>query len=120
MTLLRFPRRPRVASAGGAGTADGTLRASVETLEPRRLMAAGTSELRVEVGGGSTFTDSAGETWAADRGFTGGVVSTVEFPVSGTADKKLYYTFRRNEFTYALPATNGDYTLRLLFADPVY
>jgi N-acetylneuraminic acid mutarotase len=99
----------------------GASAARVEALEVRRLMAAGTTELRVEVGGGgSSYIDGAGALWAADHGFSGGEASAIEFPVAGTADKRLYYTFRRNEFTYALPATNGDYTLRLLFADPIY
>ena len=80
----------------------------------------GTTTLRVETGGSSTFTDSAGRTWSADSGFTGGTASTGSYAVANTADDKLYFTRRWGNFSYARAVTNGVYTLRLHFADPLY
>ena len=82
--------------------------------------APGTTTLRIETGGSSSFTDSAGRVWSADSGFSGGTASTGSFSVAGTVDDKLYYTRRWGNFTYARAVTNGLYTLRLHFTDPLY
>ena len=45
--------------------------------------------LRVNAGG-SSFTDSAGHTYAADTGFAGGMTLASAYDVQGTADDQLY------------------------------
>jgi N-acetylneuraminic acid mutarotase len=82
--------------------------------------AAGTTTLRIDAGGDSAYTDTAGRTWSADTGFLGGTVSRGSFPVAGTSDDKLYYTRRWGNFAYQKPVANGSYQLRLYFMDPFY
>ena len=77
----------------------------------------GGTTLRVDAAGNSTFIDSSGKSWAKDAGFTGGYANTGTFAVAGTIDDALYATRRTGDFTYSAPVANGDYTLRLLFAD---
>jgi N-acetylneuraminic acid mutarotase len=107
-------------SGAACGTPARGIPAAVESLEDRRLFAAGTTRLWIEAGSTTTYVDSSKRTWGADRGFSGGGISSSAFAVANTTDDRLYYTRRAGVFTYSLPATNGDYTLRLLFADPTY
>ncbi len=122
------PRRPTPAAAQGRP-------ARTEPLEARCLMHGGHDH----VGGGAAlhpaagsvfvdvgnvtvpFTDSAGATtWAPDAGFTGGKRLRGRFPVAGTEDDGLFTTRRQGKtLAYAVPATDGDYTLSLLFVDTV-
>jgi N-acetylneuraminic acid mutarotase len=74
--------------------------------------------LRINAGG-TLYKDSTLDLWQADRGFTGGGAGTDSFPVSGTSDQYLYYTRRYGNFSYTLPADNGNYTLKLYFAERV-
>src|SRR5687768_16185340 len=76
--------------------------------------------IRIDVGNRSNYTDTAGKVWLSDRGYGGGTLSAGAYDVANTSDDKLYYTRRCGNFNYSLPAENGQYTLRLLFADPVY
>lgn len=76
----------------------------------------GTSLLRIN-SGGSAFTDSNGDSWAADAGFTGGGTYTTGYNVSGTSDQALYRTERTGNFSYAFNVDNGDYTVTLKFAE---
>jgi len=75
---------------------------------------------RIDAGGsGGTFS---GVSWAADAYFTGGVVSNLPNPIANTTDDGLYTTERSTSadtlgFSYALPVTNGTYTVRLHFAE---
>lgn len=81
---------------------------------------AGTSTLRIEVGGSKSYTDAAGRIWSADAGFSGGTVSTGTYSVANTADDALYSTRRWGTFSYSRPVGNGAYQLKLHFADPIY
>jgi len=79
-----------------------------------------TTVYRIDCGGsGGTFS---GVSWAADAYFTGGVVSNLPNPIANTTDDGLYTTQRSTSadnlgFSYALPVTNGTYTVRLHFAE---
>src|SRR4051812_34689947 len=88
-----------------------------EALESRKLLAAST--LRIDAGG-SGFVESSGKTWAADRGFTGGVVAATGGDVAGTTSDQLFLTRRYGDFAYSLPIKNGDYRVRLLLMDPIH
>ena len=90
----------------------------MEALETRRLLAATT--IRVDVGSSTSFTESSGKTWGADRGFTGGTVSTGSGDVAGTSSDRLFNSRRYGDFSYSLPIANGAYRVRLLFMDPVF
>ena len=75
--------------------------------------------------GGPNYTDSLGVLWAADECFTGGTQTSTSSTITGTSDPALYQTQRTeaasgSSFTYTIPVANGDYFLRLLFAETTY
>jgi hypothetical protein len=65
--------------------------------------------------GGPNYTDSKGQLWQADFGFTGGTGGSVSGAVAGTSDPLLYDDFRRNPTSYSFPIANGQYQLNLYF-----
>ena len=107
----------RVRAVNGAGASGWSNVADATTTETPAPPPAGGSVLRVDAGGASGFTDSAGKFWAADAFFTGGYANTGTFAVAGTVDDALYATRRTGAFTYSRAVENGEYTLRLLFTD---
>jgi len=54
--------------------------------------------------------------WAPDNDFDGGQLASYADPVSGTDDPELYETERWGNFSYAIPAAPGKYTVVLHFA----
>lgn len=80
------------------------------------------SVLRVNAGG-SKFTDKAGRVWAADKGFDSGMTNSVSSAIAGTEDDKLFQTSRYDNaksaqlLNYKFSLSNGNYTLRMLFAE---
>ena len=80
---------------------------------------AGTTVLHVNCGGG-VYTAN-GVTWSADQYGSGG--ATYTYPnrdILGTTEDGRYLSVRYSEgtnFTYALPAAPGNYTLKLHFAE---
>jgi hypothetical protein len=54
--------------------------------------------------------------WSPDDYFDGGQMATYSEPVSGTDDPEMYETERWGNFSYAIPASPGRYTVTLLFA----
>jgi chitodextrinase len=82
----------------------------------------GTSNtIRVNAGG-PAYVDSLGQTWAADTGYSGGTATTASATVTGTSDPTLFKTERYTSsvstpMTYTFSVPNGDYTVRLYFAE---
>ncbi|QJE97074.1 malectin domain-containing carbohydrate-binding protein [Luteolibacter luteus] len=77
--------------------------------------------IRVNAGGPS-YVDSNSQTWAADNGFTSGSTSTFANPIAGTVNDAIYQTFRYDDtpsspLDYSFPVTNGQYEVRLHFAE---
>jgi fibronectin type 3 domain-containing protein len=105
----------RVRATSNAGFSDYSSVMSNTTL--------GTSLLQ-DVGGGA-FTDSLGNQWVADNAAewsAGTVVSTGAVAIANTVDDYLYYTRRyagNPTMTFTYPANNGNYTLKLYFAETV-
>lgn len=67
--------------------------------------------------GGPVVTFS-GQTWAADKNFSGG--STYSYgstAIANTTNDAIYQTERFGNFNYAVPVTNGSYTVKLHFAE---
>ena len=88
------------------------------SVRPRAL---GPAVLRVNCGGGS-FTDLLGNVWAADFGFNTGVAETSTGAIAGTDDDGLYQARRFDrshgaELKYTFPLPDGEYELRLHFAE---
>jgi YVTN family beta-propeller protein len=72
--------------------------------------------------GGPQYTDTAGQVWAADFGFTGGSTTTVSNQIFGTSDPALYQRDRWDpgaapEMSYAFNVPNGTYTVKLHFVE---
>jgi N-acetylneuraminic acid mutarotase len=85
---------------------------------------AGTNIFRVNAGGTNGYADSFGNYWPADNYWvnTPGTSVTGVFnqPVWNTDDDKLYVDTRGGEFTYNVPVANGQYKVRLHFAEVVF
>lgn len=75
--------------------------------------------IRIKAGLFNAFTDSSGNVWLPDQGFTDG--DTTDRPddmqIANTKDPELYRTERygMTSFSYAVP--NGKYTVKLHFAE---
>ena len=67
--------------------------------------------------GGNAYLSVDGISYEADTAYTGGNTITRSNTISGTADDTLYQSERYGTFSYALPLTNGDYTITLQFSE---
>ncbi|HME13711.1 MAG TPA: malectin domain-containing carbohydrate-binding protein [Candidatus Acidoferrum sp.] len=72
--------------------------------------------------GGPAYTDSKGQLWLADTGFSGGTPSHVADTIAGTSDPALYQTGRYNQsrttgLAYTFQVPNGQYHVNLYFAE---
>jgi prepilin-type processing-associated H-X9-DG protein len=76
--------------------------------------------LRVNAGG-PAYTTAAGESFAADTGFRGGLARGGSFEVAGTEDDALYSSRRfGRRMVFSRLVANGAYTLKLHFAEPEF
>lgn len=72
--------------------------------------------------GGSAYTDSNGQVWQADTGFSGGNAGSTAQQIGGTPDQALYQYGRYNNsgaapLVYTFAVANGSYHVNLLFAE---
>lgn len=73
--------------------------------------------VRIRCGGGA-YTDGFKRVWAADSFFTGGSSYISSGAIGYTTDPGLYLAERCGpQFAYKIPVSNGDYTVRLHFAE---
>jgi len=89
------------------------------SVRPRALTPA---LVRIDVGSTVPFVDSLGQTWSADTGFNTGIAETSTGAIAGTEDDGIYQTRRYDrsygaEMKYTLPLADGEYELRLHFAE---
>ncbi|MBA1147359.1 thrombospondin type 3 repeat-containing protein [Ectothiorhodospiraceae bacterium WFHF3C12] len=80
-----------------------------------------TSVMRVNAGG-STYVDAHGREWRSDEGYNTGEMATADVPIEGTSDDPIFQTVRWDppegpELSYSFGVPNGDYVVRLLFAE---
>ena len=78
--------------------------------------ALGQQPIRVNCGGPS-FTDSKGQVWQADTGFSGGTEETISGVVAGTSDPLLFEDYRWNPSGYSFAVPNGSYHVNLYFVE---
>ncbi|MGC1485814.1 MAG: malectin domain-containing carbohydrate-binding protein [Candidatus Acidiferrum sp.] len=78
------------------------------------LTAAAQTPIRVNCGGPS-YTDSKGQLWQADFGFSGGTEVSTTAAVAGTSDPILYDDSRKDPASYSFKVPNGQYQLNLYF-----
>jgi Malectin domain len=82
---------------------------------------ANVSEVRIGAGTSSSFVDTEGHTWVADRYFKGGTAgSNPELEVTATLKPQLFRSWRQGDFTYSIPLKPGVYELTLHFVEPVF
>lgn len=65
--------------------------------------------------GGPTYTDSKGQVWQADFGFSGGTSETISNTVAGTSDPLLYESYHWDPTSYSFKVPNGQYQVNLYF-----
>jgi hypothetical protein len=71
--------------------------------------------------GGAAYTDSTGQVWSADTGYTGGYPWFTPATVRNTTEPALYQTVRfGSSFQYLFNVPNGSYTVTLKFAEPFF
>lgn len=75
--------------------------------------------LRIESGSTTAYTDSLGQTWAADHSYGpgGGLVNRGAIEIANTVDDRLYQTERWGLSNYGILLANGTYTINLHFAE---
>lgn len=64
----------------------------------------------------SPYYSNDSQWWSPDNYFQGGQLATYATPVSGTDDPELYETERWGNFSYAIPVSQGRYSVTLRFA----
>ncbi|OUL31198.1 hypothetical protein BV372_20520, partial [Nostoc sp. T09] len=102
--------------------ADGTTSSPspVQVLEyqPNAAPAPTGKAIRIDAGATQAYTDSQGNVWSADQYFVGGNTYSTTAAIANTTDDPLYQSERwLNNLSYAIPVTNGDYTVKLKFAE---
>lgn len=69
----------------------------------------------------NSYTDRAGQVWAPDNYYLGGVLFTDKPAVEDTRDLMLFASERAGNFTYALPVDpRGSYAVTLYFAETYF
>lgn len=78
------------------------------------MVVAAQTPIRVNCGGPG-YTDSRGQAWQADFGFTGGAAETSKNSVAGTEDPTLFQEYRWNPGGYSFKVPDGQYQVNLYF-----
>ncbi len=80
--------------------------------------AAPSATIRIKAGSSSPFTDSSGNVWQADQGFSGG--DTIERPdlaIANTKDAGLFRSEHYSMDSFSTKVPNGKYVAKLYFAE---
>ena len=74
--------------------------------------------IHIKAGGSAPFTDTIGNLWIADRGFTGGdTIARPDIKISSTQDPEIYRAEHYAMNSFSWPLTNGKYLVKLHFAE---
>ena len=77
--------------------------------------------LRIDAAARSSYTDSAGNIWAADPGFCDGLSGAYgNISIANTNDPQIYRTEKYRVSSCALTVANGDYTVSLHLMEGYY
>ena len=89
--------------------------------------AGSTTAVAQSTNGGTTFTDSLGQSWAADKafatgswGYSTGSSKSSSAAVGNTTDDLLYQKYRELAGEYRFTVPNGNYNVTLKFAEFAY
>ncbi|MBV9397824.1 MAG: hypothetical protein JO062_07585 [Bryobacterales bacterium] len=105
------------------GSTSGGLSHSTTTSLTVNAPSIGFTPIRINTGG-AAYTDSLGNVWSADSGYSGGFTNSTSKTISGTPDQQLYQNWRGASSGTPLVYTfngipNGSYSATLDFTDPV-
>lgn len=91
----------------------------VATPPPAPAPVAVRTTIRIKAGATTPLTDSSGNVWLPDQGFTEGEVSDrgSDLAIANTRDPALYRTERYSMTAFSRPLPNGKYTVKLYFAE---
>src|SRR5579871_5185839 len=68
--------------------------------------------------GGAGFTDSSGNVWQADHGFTDGdTVERPELTITNATNQRIYQSERYSMTKFTQPLPNGKYVVKLHFCE---
>ena len=85
-----------------------------ESVPPLRV----TPPVRINCGAAEKLTDSEGNVWLADEGYADGNPYEVDdAQIADTKDPAIYRTERYSVSAYRFGVPNGEYTVKLLFAE---
>ena len=75
--------------------------------------------IRIDAGATTNLTDSSGNVWLADQGFTGGEIVTRadDLQITGTPNPAIYRTEHYDMTAFSWSVPNGKYTVKLHFAE---
>jgi hypothetical protein len=74
--------------------------------------------VRIKAGGSSPWTDSQGNVWLADQGFSGGdVVERPDLVITNTAEPEIYRSEHYSMDSFSWPLANGNYLVKLHFCE---
>jgi hypothetical protein len=92
--------------------------ASAASTAPAVVVPANTI-LRVKAGSDMAFTDSAGNVWQADEGFSGGdtIQRDPDTKITGTKDPGMFMTEHYSMDSFSCKIPNGKYTANLYFCE---
>lgn len=68
--------------------------------------------------GGEAHRDVAGLSYAGDLPDLGGEVGSIDGPVTGTQDERVFLTYRKGPLVLDRPMARGSYDITFLFAEP--
>jgi endoglucanase len=79
---------------------------------------ASTKTIRINAGATTPCTDPAGQVWLADQGFADGkTTDRGAMEIAGTKNPAIYRTEHYGMTVFSQPVPNGNYTVRLHFAE---
>ncbi len=80
--------------------------------------AAVTNAIRINAGAATPYTDPDGNLWLADQGFADGrTIDRGNLEIAGTKNPAIYRTEHHSMSAFSQPVPNGDYTVKLHFAE---
>jgi hypothetical protein len=88
--------------------------AATATTESARL----TPPIRIKAGATEGFTDSSGNKWLPDQGYSeGDIVDRPDMAITNTPDQQIYRAERYSMSSYSFLVPNGKYTVKLHFCE---
>ena len=74
--------------------------------------------VRIKAGSTAAFTDSKGNVWAAEQGFSGGdSIERPDLTITNTPDQGIYRSEHYSMDSFSTPLANGKYVVKLHFCE---